>query len=100
VIVVIALVAALLPLYGLVEVWHGRWRPLWAALGFAVLVVAALVTADMWYPLFGFNHGDGQIFIGYFLFAGGLAAVAASALVAAPIVAVAARARARHLQKD
>ena len=99
-IVYLALIAALLPFYGLFKVWHGEWRPLWAALGFAAVVVAALMTADRWFALFGMSHGDGQIFIGLYLAAAGLTSVAAGALVAAPLVAVAARARARHLQKD
>jgi hypothetical protein len=100
VIVYLALIAALLPFYGLFKVWHGDWRPLWASLGFAALVVAALWTAYDWFPLFGMSRGDGQLFMGLFLVAAGLTAVAAGALVAAPLVAIAARAQARHLKKD
>ena len=95
-IVYLALIAALLPFYGLFRVWHGDWRPLWVSLGFATLVVVALVTADSWFSLFGLSRGDGQVFIGLFLAAVGLAAVVAGALVAAPLVAMAAR----HFQKD
>ena len=73
---------------GLVNLWR-RQGALVLALSIAslLLVTTLAFSADVWFDWFGFNRGDGQIFIGYYLF--GLIALGAAALafVAALIVA-------------
>jgi hypothetical protein len=47
------------------------------------LLVAAM-TAELWFPLFGMNRGDGQVFIGYYLLGlGALGALTALGVLAA-----------------
>ena len=74
-----------LGLFGLVELW--RRRPartfLISIAGLAACVVVAM-TAELWFPLFGMNRGDGQVFIGYYLLGlGALGALTALGVLAA-----------------
>ena len=78
-----------LGLAGLFAMWrHGSARPfLGALIGLGGCIITAL-TADIWFPLLGMNRGDGQVFIGYFLFgAGAFATMILLALLAIPVVA-------------
>jgi len=43
-----ALIGAGLLILGLVEVWRGRWRAMWGAIGYLVIVASVCCTADVW----------------------------------------------------
>jgi ammonia channel protein AmtB len=73
------LVAAAGAVVGLVNLWRRR-EPVLIALSTAGLVGLTICafTAEIWFGWFGFARGDGQVFIGYYLF--GLIALGVSAL--------------------
>ena len=99
-IILFALAGAVMLLIGLTEVWSGRWRTLWMALAYAALFAIACVTAELWFPLFGMNRGDGFILIGYMIFGGAVFVATVVALILAPLVAALGRRRANQLLKD
>lgn len=99
-ILLVALFGAGLLLFGLFEVWHARWRPLWIALGYTALFVLICFTAEQWFRWFGMSRGDGFILIGYFM-VGGIAFVAGvAALILSPIIAAFGKRRAKLVVKD
>ena len=74
-------------LAGLVALWRRR-DPILLKISILALGAAgvAAFTAEIWYRWFGFSRGDGQVFIGYYLFGMGAFAIAGFALIAIPIV--------------
>ena len=87
ILLLLILLAAVSALAGLVGLWQRRdWVLLRASIiGLALLGVCAF-TADIWFDWLGLSGGDGQIFIGYYLFGAGAFGIAALVLVAIPVV--------------
>ena len=78
-------------LAGLVRLW-GRQPAatlIGGAIGLLLLACVIAFTAELWFELLGFSRGDGQVFIGYFMF-GGMAflAMPAMGLMAAIVIAI------------
>jgi hypothetical protein len=83
---------------GLVSLWRRRGAHV-LTLSIAALVALTICafSADIWFDWFGFARGDGEIFIGYYLF--GLFAVGAAALaLAAALIVIALRPRVSGVQ--
>ena len=85
-IILFALFGAGLLLFGLTEVWNGRWRAMQAALGYATVFAGICFTAELWFPYLGLSRGDGFILIGYYMVGlGSLVATLGSLAIALPI---------------
>jgi len=59
-----ALIGAGLLIFGLVEVWRGRWRAMWGAVGYLVVVASVCCTADVWPRWMKSSIGEGLVVIG------------------------------------
>jgi len=85
-IILFALIGIGLLLFGIAEVWNGRWRAMCGALGYTAAFAVICFTAELWFPYLGMSRGDGFILIGYFMFGlGALAAALGTLAIALPI---------------
>ena len=85
---VFALIGSLLLISGIVGVWMGNWRQMWAAQAYMALFVIGCLTIDHWYQLAGINRGDGFVLIGIVMLGLVAAGISLAALAIAGIIHV------------
>jgi len=87
ILLLLVLVATVCAVAGLVGLWRRRDPVLLTTsiIGLAVIGLCAF-TADVWFDWVGFNRGDGQVFIGFYLIGIGAFGIAALAVAATPLV--------------
>lgn len=90
-VLLIAFAGILAGVAGLVRLWSRQPAALLmgGAIGLLLLACVIAFTAEIWFELLGYSRGDGQVFIGYFMF-GGIAfiAIPALGLLAALVIAI------------
>jgi len=91
-VIALALIGAVAGCTGLARLWQGQAAFSALVLGIGAMFGAGLVgfTAEYWFDWSGRSRGDGQVFIGYFLF-GGAAWLGALVLAVSAAIVVAIR---------